>query len=135
MRLQRLNVINKEIKPFEKEFYNSLNLTNLPQGDLQLIGGGDCPGGKLAQGAIVRGAIGIGGNCPGGDCLGGNWHGGVIILGAISWWVQRLNVINKEIKPFEKEFYNSLNLTNLPQGDLQLNGGGNCPGGYCPGGN
>ena len=39
LRLQRLNVINKETKHFEKEFYNSLNLTNLPQGDLQLNGG------------------------------------------------------------------------------------------------
>ena len=80
MRLQRLNVINKEIKPFEKEFYNSLNLTNLPQGDLQL----NC--GALAQRTIVQGviawrvifreAIGIGGNCPGSECVGGAWHGG-----------------------------------------------------------
>ena len=60
LRAQRLNVINKEIKPFEKEFYNSLNLTNIPQGDLQLNSGG-----------IVRGAIGTGGYC-----LGGNWHRG-----------------------------------------------------------
>ena len=75
----RLNVINKEIALFEKEFHNSLNLTNLPQRDLQLSGGGIVRG-KLVQGAInwevivwaviVRGAVRIGDNCPGSDCLG-----------------------------------------------------------------
>ena len=58
LRLQRLNVIDKEIKTFEKEFYNLLNLTNLPQGDLQLNrGGGGLSGGQLAQGAIVQGVV------------------------------------------------------------------------------
>ena len=94
MRPQSLNVINKEIKPFEKEFYNSFKLTNLPQGDLQLNGGWNCPrgnwhrgllsGGVIVWGVIVRGVIGTGGNCPGGDCLGGNWHGGNC-QGELSW--------------------------------------------------
>ena len=79
LQLQRLNVINKEIKPFEKEFYNLLNLTNLPQGDLQL-NGGDCPGGNFTgvnclggnyTGGIVWGAIGMGVNCSGGNSPGG----------------------------------------------------------------
>ena len=61
-RLQRLNVINKEIKPFEKEFYNSLNLTNLPQRYLQL-NGGDCPGSNLHKWQLS------GGNCLGGGQL------------------------------------------------------------------
>ena len=75
----RLNVINKEIDLFEKEFHNSLNLTNFPQRDLQLNGVGIVRG-KLVQGAInwevifwaviVRRAVRIGGNCPGSDCLG-----------------------------------------------------------------
>ena len=75
----RLNVINKEIDLFEKEFHNSLNLTNLLQRDLQLSGGGIVRE-KLVQGAInwevivwpviVRGAVRIGDNCPGSDCLG-----------------------------------------------------------------
>ena len=66
--LQRINVINKEMKLFEKEFYNLLNLTNLPQRDLQLNGG------KLVQGVTVQevtvwGLIGI----------------GVIVRGELSW--------------------------------------------------
>ena len=79
LRPQRLNVINKEIKPFEKEFHNSLNLNNFPQGGLQLNGGGNCLGqlaqGTIVRGVIVQGAIGIGGNSPEGDCLGGNCPG------------------------------------------------------------
>ena len=56
------------MKLFEKEFYNLLNLTNLPQRDLQLNGG------KLVQGVTVRevtvwGLIGI----------------GVIVRGELSW--------------------------------------------------
>ena len=78
------------MKPFQKEFYNLLNLTDLPQGNLQLNRGegGDCPrGGRgLAQGPIVLGvivwgantqggiawgAIGMVGNCPGRNSPGG----------------------------------------------------------------
>ena len=70
MRLQRLNVINKEIKPFEKEFYNSLNLTNLSQEDLQLNAGAEGRGGyctgENCPGVIIWGAVDIGVNCPGG---------------------------------------------------------------------
>ena len=64
LRLQRLNVINKENR-FKKVCYNSLNLTNLPPGDLQL-NRGDCPRGNwhrlggIARWVIVRGAIGPG---------------------------------------------------------------------------
>ena len=45
LRLQRLNVKNKDIKHFEKEFYKSCNLTNLPRREgehLQLNGGIVC---------------------------------------------------------------------------------------------
>ena len=84
----RLQVINKDIKPFQREFYNSFNLTNLPRGNLQLNGGG-LPGGQLAQGAIVRGAIGTVGNYPGCDCLGASGMGvncpRGIVSGVISW--------------------------------------------------
>ena len=61
--------MNKEIKPFKKEFYNLLNLTNLPQRDLQLNGG--------RGGGIVRGKIGTGGNCPGVIVCGVIVRGGI----------------------------------------------------------
>ena len=61
----RLNVINKGTRPFEKVFYNSLNITNFPQADLQLSGGG------IAGGTIGTGGNYLGGNCVGVNCLGG----------------------------------------------------------------
>ena len=69
------------MKPFEKEFYNLLSLTNLPQGDLQLNGGRE---------GIVQGAIGTWGNSPGGNCLGGNCpgtknKGGDCLGGRLAW--------------------------------------------------
>ena len=91
--------MNKEIKPFKKEFYNLLNLTNLPQRDLQLNGGG---GGIVRGGNWHRGQLSGGnclrGNCPRGNYLGGNCPGmivweaigvggnclGAMVLGAIS---------------------------------------------------
>ena len=72
LRLQRLNVISKETIPFEKEFYSSLNLANLPQGDLQL-NGGDCPGSNWHKG-----------QWSGGSCLGGNWYRGQLSAGWFS---------------------------------------------------
>ena len=67
------------MKPFEKEFYNSFNLTNLPRRICNWIEG-NCPG-AITQGEIVRwvivwGAIGMEGNSP-------EW----IVLGVISWGV------------------------------------------------
>ena len=62
------------ITHFEKEFYKSLNLTNLPQGDLQL-NGGNCLG-AIGTGGNCTGGNCLRGNCPEGDCLGGDWHGG-----------------------------------------------------------
>ena len=95
MRLQCLNVISKDMKPFEKEFYNSFNLTNLSREgvggywNLQLNEGncpgdnwhkGSCPGDNCPRAIDTGGdclrAIDTGGDCPGGDCLGSNWHGG-----------------------------------------------------------
>ena len=58
LQIHCLNDINKDIKPFEKEFYNAFNLANLPRGDLQF------------NGENCLGALGTGDNCPWGDCLG-----------------------------------------------------------------
>ena len=79
----RLQVINKDIKPFQKEFYNSFNLTNLPRGNLQLNGGG-LPGGQLALGAIVRGQL-VQGAITRVVIVSGQVAWGLIVRGDLSW--------------------------------------------------
>lgn len=61
MRLKHIKVRKKDVKPFEEGFNNSLNITNLPQGDLHL-NEENIPGCNWHMGQLPRGQL-SGGNC------------------------------------------------------------------------
>lgn len=90
----RLQVINKDIKPFQREFYNSFNLTNLPRGNLQLNGGdflednwhkGQLFGGQLVQWAIIRVVI-VWGQVAWGLIVRGELSRGLLVGGSCPGW-------------------------------------------------